>query len=126
MKILRLKEGTKYDVQIEGTGDGSMDYTIGVMDEDGEYADFREFEDIEINEDTKIDTVAENASKTVLKVDEDGDGRYDLQYRAGENENGELIDHSWIRYVIIGAAGVIFALLGILALRHWKKKKKTQ
>lgn len=126
VKILRLKEGTKYDVQIEGTGDGSMDYTIGFMDEDGEYADFREFEDIEINEDTKINTVAENASKTVLKVDEDGDGRYDLQYRAGENENGELIDHSWIRYVIIGAAGVIFALLGILALRHWKKKKKTQ
>lgn len=31
IKVLRLKEGTDYDVQIVGTGRGMMDYTIGFM-----------------------------------------------------------------------------------------------
>lgn len=124
VKILRLKEGTKYDIQIEGTGNGSMDYTIGFMDENGEYTDFREFEDIEITRRTQIDTVAENTSKTVLKVDEDGDGKYEWKYRAGINERGKLVDNTWILYVVAGAAGIALILVIVLKVRHWQKKKK--
>lgn len=38
IKVLRLKEGADYDVQIVGTGHGIMDYTIGFMDENGDYS----------------------------------------------------------------------------------------
>ena len=34
IKVLRLKEGADYDVQINGTGYGHMNYTIGFMDEE--------------------------------------------------------------------------------------------
>lgn len=40
-----------------------MDYTIGFMDETGEYSDLRKFENIAITSRTKIDTVATVADK---------------------------------------------------------------
>ena len=55
VKILRLKEGVDYDVKITGTGRGLMDYTIGFMDDDGNYSDFRKFEHVKITGKTKID-----------------------------------------------------------------------
>lgn len=61
--MLRLKEGTDYDIEINGTGRGKMDYTIGFMDETGEYSDLRKFENIAITSRTKIDTVATVADK---------------------------------------------------------------
>lgn len=66
VKILRLKEGADYDIQIEGTGYGVMDYTIGFMDENGEYSDFRKFENIKITKQTMIDTVAADSDESVL------------------------------------------------------------
>ena len=57
-KVLRLKEGALYDIKIEGNASGSMDYTVGYMDENGEYTDFRRFEDIDVGRRTVIDTVA--------------------------------------------------------------------
>lgn len=63
-----------------------MNYTIGFMDENGDYSDLRNFEDIRINRSTIIDTVAANTDTTERKVDEDGDGKYDLKYRGKANE----------------------------------------
>lgn len=122
VKILRLKDGVEYDVEIEGTGEGSMDYTIGFMDESGEYTDFRTFEDIGITRKTKIDTVAQSGRDTVLKVDEDGDGKYDLTYRAGENEKGRIVDYTYILYIAAGAAGVLVILLLALIIRYRVRK----
>ena len=34
VKILRLKEGTDYNIKINGTGDGEMDYTIGFVNDE--------------------------------------------------------------------------------------------
>ena len=92
VKILRLKEGTDYDIQIEGNGNGYMDYTIRFMDDTGEYTDLRKFSDIKITEQTVIDTVATNSDATILNVDENGDGKYDLKYKATENAEGELVN----------------------------------
>ena len=66
VKILRLKEGTDYNIKINGTSDGEMDYTIGFVNDEGEYNDFRRFEDIDINKDTVIDTVANTSKKHCL------------------------------------------------------------
>lgn len=128
VKILRLNEGVDYQVKIEGTDDGSMDYTIGLMDENGEYQDFREFEDIDITEDTIIDTIANYAEATILNVDEDGDGEYDLRYKAQANESGELIEDvtPWQLVVaaVCGCIALPSLLIFILACNRAKNAKK--
>lgn len=126
VKILRLKESTDYDVRIEGTGRGRMNYTIGFMDENGEYGDFRKFTNIKISKSTVIDTVAANSNKTVLNVDEDGDGKYDLKYRATENGRGEIVDYTYIIYIALGIVAFIFVIVIFAKIRkHIKSNKKN-
>lgn len=124
IKVLRLKEGVDYDVQIVGTGRGLMDYTIGFMDENGEYSDLRRFENIRISKTTVIDTVAGVAGKTVLNVDQDGDGKYDIRYRAEENGYGEEIKSNIMLYVGIGAGTVVLIVLIIIVHKISKIFKK--
>lgn len=123
VKILRLKDDFKYDIKIEGNGRGSMDYTVGFMDENCEYSDLREFNDIKINKRTQINTVAENASSTVLKVDSDGDGKYDLKYKAKANGVGEIVDYSYILYIALGILILIFILVIYIKIKRWKKQR---
>ncbi|MDD5924079.1 MAG: VWA domain-containing protein [Clostridia bacterium] len=126
VKILRLKEGDDYNIKIEGTGRGKMNYSIGFMDENGEYSDFRRFNNIKITRKTQIDTVAEVSDKTVLNVDEDGDGKYDLTYEAKTNERGKVIDNSfkfYIVYVIVGGLG--FIVIVSIIINKIKKQKKN-
>lgn len=124
IKILRLKEGVDYDVQIIGTGRGLMDYTIGFMDEDGEYSDLREFEDIKITKTTVIDTVAKVSDETVLNIDEDGDGKYDIRYRAEENGYGEEIKSHIHIFVLIGISSAAIMLVISLILKLIRRKHR--
>ncbi len=126
IKVLRLKEGEDYDVQIVGTGHGIMDYTIGFMDENGDYSDFRRFEDIKITRRTIIDTVATVSKESVLNIDEDGDGKYDLKLRAEENGFGEEVEESVLVYVIIGGGVLLLLLILIFVVRKNRKKKKAK
>lgn len=125
VKVLRLKEGVDYDLEIKGTGRGTMNYTIGFMDDNGDYSDLRKFKDVKITRKTKIDTVASHTDKTTLNIDEDGDGKYDLRLRAGVNGYGQevsLLD--WIYYVIIGM--VVFTLIDIFLIIIYVKRKKNK
>lgn len=123
VKILRLKDDFDYDIKIEGNGRGSMDYTIGFMDENGEYSDLREFNDVKINKRTRIDTVAKNASSTVLKVDSDGDGKYDLKYKAKANGVGEIVDYSYVIYIAVGILILIGILIIYIKIKKWNKRR---
>ena len=126
VKILRLKEGVDYDVKITGTGRGLMEYTIGFMDDDGNYSDFRKFEHVKITGKTKIDTVAAVSEVSVLNIDEDGDGKYDVKLQAGKNGYGEEIHSNIIIYAGIAAgAGIILVVSGVVIL-HARKRKKVQ
>ncbi len=126
VKILRLKEGVDYDVKITGTGRGLMDYTIGFMDDEGNYSDFRKFEHVKITGKTKIDTVAAVSEVSVLNVDEDGDGKYDVKLQAGKNGYGEEIHSNIIIYAGIAAGvGIILLVSGVVIL-HTRKRKKVQ
>ncbi len=126
IKVLRLKDNTDYNIQIEGNGKGTMEYTIGLMDDSGEYTDMRKFPNIKITKKTVIDTVASNASATVLNVDEDGDGDYDLIYMADANGKGRLLDNKYF-YIVCTVTGVSFGLLiaTIVFLIKEKKRQKT-
>ena len=122
IKILRLKDRSDYDIQIEGNGKGKMNYTIGFMDENGEYSDLREFRNIKISKKTQIDTFAGNSTSTLLKVDSDGDGRYDLKYKAKANGIGEIVDYTYILYIICGV--LILAAMLIVCMIIKKRKKQ--
>ena len=124
VKVLRLKADDDYDISIEGTGRGRMNYTIGFMDENGEYSDFRKFTNIRIKKSTVIDTVAAKSKTTVLNVDEDGDGKYDLKYKAGANERGEIVDYSYIFYIAIAVIGLVVVLIVFLVVKKKIKSKK--
>ena len=113
-------------MRIIGTGHGIMDYTIGFMDENGDYGDFRRFEDIKITCKTMIDTVAAVSKESVLNIDENGDGKYDLKLRAEENGYGEEVEEPVLVYVIIGGCAVLFLLILILVVRKNRKNKKVK
>ena len=124
IKVLRLKEGADYDVQIVGTGRGMMDYTIGFMDENGDYSDFRRFENVKITKQTVIDTVAAVSDESVLNIDEDGDGKYDLKLRAEENGYGEEIKTPVWFYLGIGGGTVLLIIAVLVVVKIRKSKKK--
>lgn len=119
VKVLRLKQGTKYDIRIEGTDEGRMNYTIGLMDKNGEYSDIRKFYNVKITDKTLIQTVASESRNTVLEVDEDGDGKFDVQYKAGENSRGEIVKTNHAVWVI---PSIILILIAVGALIVLKKK----
>ena len=124
--MLRLKEGAAYDVEIDGTGSGRMDYTIGFMDASGVYNDFRRFEDIRITKRTRIDTVAAVSEKSTLNIDKDGDGKYDIRLRAGANGHGEEVSvHLWL-YVVLGGTLLLVLLVVLIAVQKSKKKKQAR
>lgn len=126
IKTLRLKDGVDYDIKIEGTDRGRMNYTIGYMDDSGEYTDFRKFKSIPITKKTVIDTTTKYSSKTVLNVDEDGDGHYDSKYSAKENGIGEMVDYTYIYYIVIGAVLAIAVLaVTIIIIKKIKKRKEN-
>ncbi len=126
IKILRLKEGTDYDIRIEGNGRGKMNYTIGFMDENGEYSDMRKFRNIKITKKTEIDTVATPSPETVLNVDEDGDGKYDIVYKAEANGRGRIVDYTYLYYIGAGVgAAVILAIVITVAVKKRSKKIKN-
>lgn len=126
IKTLRLKSGADYDIRITGTGRGKMDYTIGFMNDDGDYTDLRRFKRIPITKQTVIDTSTERSGKTQLNVDTDGDGRYDEKYRAGENGYGKLVDNSFLLWIALGFAAVAAVLIAYIVIRKKIEKKKQK
>lgn len=123
IKVLRLKEGTNYDIKIEGNGKGRMTYTIGFMNDEGEYSDLRKFSNIKISKKTEIDTVASNAATTTLHVDEDGDGRYDYSYRATENGRGKRIDYTAILGIVLAPIGLLILIIIFTVIVRKRRKK---
>lgn len=127
IKVLRLRSDAVYDVDIRGTGDGTMDYAISYMDENGEYTDKRTFSRIPITPETRIDTNTDGSDSTILELDSDGDGEVDKTYEAGANEEGKEVEKksSWILYVAIGGgSAVLIAVIIIIIVVCRKRKKK--
>lgn len=125
IKMLRLKEGVDYDIQIKGYDDGEMDYSIGFMDENGEYSDFRDFEGINITKKTVIDTKAQVSDTTTLKVDEDGDGKYDYTMKANANSFGKVVKVSKLVVATIFVTGGAVLIISIAIALSKRKKRKA-
>ena len=127
IKVLRLKEGVDYDLKLTGTGRGVMNYTIGFMDEDGNYSDLRKFKNIRVSRRTTIDTVAAVSPESILNIDEDGDGKYDIKMRAEENGYGEeMKTPAWVIYAMCVAGILIVIDIFIIVILRATKKRKVR
>lgn len=113
-KVLRLLDDENYEICITGTGTGTMDYTIGFVDDKGEYSDMRTFEDIPITSSTTISTNTVSEKNTALKIDEDGDGKFESQYTAGANQMGSIAKNTKLLYI---SAAFLFVLLVVLTVK---------
>ena len=123
IKVLRLKDNDSYDINISGYDTGTMNYTIGFMNDDGSYDDFRTFKNIAISKTTKVDTTAKSEGDTIVNVDNDGDGKYDVRYKAGKNEEGKEFSYTIYIYICIAAAVL---LLGLTIYFMKLKKRKCR
>ena len=71
----------------------------------------------DINKDTVIDTVANTSKKTLLNIDEDGDGKYDLKLQAGANGYGEEVKIDRGIYIILAYAFISALIITIIVRR---------
>jgi len=77
IKMLCLEGWDNYIVNLYGTSDGTMTYTIRWFDSDNELVDERVCDDVPVTANTIILTDTNNRTDTVLNIDNDGDGIID-------------------------------------------------
>lgn len=127
VKILRLNMDNKYDIDISGYGDGTMDYSVSYPDENGEYTDVRDFPGIKVTSRMKATSNTEQSDASILKVDENGDGTFEKSYETQANGTMKEVKDNTILLICLGAAAVIILCLIItLIVVIVKSKKKKQ
>ena len=126
VKILRLKDGVDYEICINGTGKGKMDYSISYPNEDGDYKDVRKFKGVPITKDTVISTNTDKTKDTELSVDSDGDGVFDMVYTAKQDSKGVLKNKNLKTIIIIALSALLLLLVVIeiiLIVKRYKSNK---
>lgn len=96
VKMLCLRE-RDYHLLIDGTGQGSMDYTIRSFASDGSLKEECKVEDVPINEETLIQTSTDFNKEMSLSIDRDGDGAVDQQVALqseDKKENPQIHDEN--------------------------------
>lgn len=141
IKLFVLDSDKQYDIDFNGTGDGTMDYTINYYDEDNKLEDYRNFLNVPLTSSTKMKSSTENTSNVTLDIDSNGDGNYDDVWEADKNTSGssstqkavdgkeyrssEVNSNTWI--IIVGVAvAVILIILLIIIIAVGGKKKKAE
>ncbi|MDR1979660.1 MAG: alpha/beta hydrolase, partial [Synergistaceae bacterium] len=76
IKMFCLDEGV-FPVSLQGTGTGTMDYSIRFFDGDGKLLEERNVGGVPITPSTRVTTDTDRSKPTVLQVDKDGDGVID-------------------------------------------------
>lgn len=83
--LFKLNDNRDYDININGTDEGTMDFKISYMEGDEE--GFREFKNVPITQDTNITTSATDSKASfALYIDSDGNGDVDDAWEASINE----------------------------------------
>lgn len=91
IKVLSLDSDKVYDINVVGTGEGTMNYSVNYFDDDENMTDYRSFESVPITNSTVIKSNTKNDSEDVsLNIDEDGDGEIDTVWTAGSKGKGKI------------------------------------
>lgn len=88
IKSMYLEEWNNYNIYLNGTANGTMEYSICWYSSDGTLIDERAFTDIPISENTIITTNTDKDNNTYLNVDTNDDGIIDRIWQAEENSLG--------------------------------------
>lgn len=126
VKILRLNEDADCEIFINGTGRGKMDYSISFANKNGDYRDKRTFKNVPINRKTLISTNSGQTDSTMLKVDTDGDGKFDLNYIAGKNQRSRDYDKIIRLRILIISAVILFLIIVINVIFIIKSHRAKQ
>ena len=87
--VLRLKENDVYDISITGTGDGTIDYSVGFIDDNGRYSDYRVFSDIPVTPGTVFNAVIDRETSSALNTVAQNDDNNDADDNGSDNETDE-------------------------------------
>lgn len=91
IKVVTLDSSKKYDVELVGTGEGKMDYSVNYFNKKEQLYDYRSFETVPITTTTKITSKTDNSKKDVeLNIDQDGDGEVDVVWTALKKGIGKI------------------------------------
>lgn len=91
IKVVSLDSDKEYEIEITGTGEGKMDYSVNYYDEKEQLTDYRSFESVPITMTTVIKSDTNNTTKDIeLNIDEDGDGETDIVWTAMAKSKGEI------------------------------------
>lgn len=117
IKVVTLDADKEYDVNLTGTGDGAMDYSINYLNENEEVEDYREFSSIPITPTTTILTSTDNSEEDVaLNVDNDGDGEIDMIWSAKKNSTATITYDSTPQPGNMGVWQVCLLVFAILVI----------
>lgn len=127
-KILRLDMERDYDVQLQGYDDGEMTYTVNYPDSSGEYRDVRAFPGISVSNGMRAYSSSGKSDTSYLKVDSDGDGKYETTYET--ESNGEMRekkdDKVFYLCLGIGAAVLLFVIILVIVVVQCVKRGKQK
>ncbi|MDR1571437.1 MAG: VWA domain-containing protein [Clostridiales Family XIII bacterium] len=87
IKVFVLEDGV-YDISMEGTSEGAMDYALRYFDGDSDLSREDSFQSVPIAGGTLISTAADIGGSTSLNIDFDGDGTTDSIWEADVNGVG--------------------------------------
>jgi pimeloyl-ACP methyl ester carboxylesterase len=79
IKMFCLYDADDYEIALQGTGTGTMSYTIRLFNADGSLQDERIANNVPITQSTRITTSSNFAKLMVLAIDSDGDGDTDSE-----------------------------------------------
>lgn len=96
IKMLCVRTNSNLTLNLNGTDNGTMDYTIRYYNSDDVLLEERIFENVPITSDTVITTSANYDPQTVLNVDSNGDGNFDVTWTASANEAVTVNDYERI------------------------------
>jgi len=107
--------------------DGTMDYTVSYPDENGEYNDVRKFPNIAVSSATNATANTALSDASYLKIDNDGDGKYETTYKTESNGTMEEVKDYKVLYICLGVGAIVILIIIIIivAVRKSKRRKVT-
>lgn len=141
IKVVSLDSDKNYDIELTGTGEGQMDYSVSYFDEAERMTDHRSFEAVPITPTTVIKSDTDTEKKDItLDVDIDGDGETDTIWTAAKKSKGTITyeknppvaeeassvsDDNVLIYAIVGVM-FVFVLMGGMAAVLLGTRGKTK
>ena len=126
VKIVRIKQGSDFEVYVNGTGKGSMDYSISYMGADGKFTDERSFSGVPVSKGALIQSNTAQTDSTTLDIDSDGDGVVDERWRTTAKGSVTKVAPSDVAAhrmtALVAGVGTLTLLVGVVEYRLRRRR----